>query len=314
MLVLLAEAVDDRAEPAAVQTDPEQEQQDHQDRQAEHHHALGAVGEDVRMGAAEHHVDHQHHRRDDERPDGFHAEHDLEHHEAGDQLPGQIEEQHQREHRDDHADAVGLEAVAEVLGNRAVAEAVASGGDQAHGDEHAEVDADGIEEVAPHGGEPPFVGEARPAQERGAAGGGGGEREGKEHRPVAAARGGEIVGVLHPPLAKHADGEHRADVEHEEQPRPSDERHGASLAAVASGVAPSAAIAQVCRNRTHRGKVLVAPVGDRLLPLVRLWKVEGRGRLAQVESRKRAPMGVSPFLLRLLHLLRRRCRRGHRCA
>ena len=156
---------------------------------------------------------------------GGHSQHHFEHHQPRHELSGEIEEQHQREDRDDHPDAVGLVAIAEVLRDRAVAETVARGGDEPHRDHDAEIDADGVEEVAPDGGRAPFVGKPRPAQEGGAAGRGGGEGEGEEHGAIGATRGSEIVRVLHAALAEHADGEHGTDVEHQEQPGPGNERH-----------------------------------------------------------------------------------------
>ena len=81
----------------------------------------------VRMsawGAAEDHVEEQHHGGDDECPVRRQAEHDFEHDQSGNELAGQIEEQDERHQRDQHPDAFGLVAVAQVLRDRAVAEAV----------------------------------------------------------------------------------------------------------------------------------------------------------------------------------------------
>ncbi len=138
---------------------------------------------------------------------------------------GEIEEQHEREHRDHHSYALGLVAVAEVLGYGAATEAVPRRGDEAHGDQHAEVHAGRIKDVAPLRRQAQLVSEPGAAEERRPARGGGGKREGEEDRPVGSACGRKIVGVLDLSLADDADRQHAADVDDQEDPGPRDQIH-----------------------------------------------------------------------------------------
>ena len=189
-----------------VQAETGHEQADHHRRDEQHHAALDPVGHNVGVGPAQHHVDQQDRCGDTQGPDRRQAQQNLEHDQAGHELPCQIKAQQQRKHRDQDANALGLVAVAEVLGDGTVAEAMSRGGDQAHGDQHAQIDAGRIQEGAPDGRQAPLVAEARAAHECRAAGGRGRKRERQKQWPVGVARGGKVVGVFDPPLGKKADG------------------------------------------------------------------------------------------------------------
>ena len=224
MVILRIQVVHQAGQPA-FHANREHEQEYHHDREDQHHDPLGRVSENVRMGTAHHDVDRQHSGGHDQRPHLRHAEHDLEHHEPGHELPDDVEEQHQRQQGDDDTDAVGLIAVTQVLRNGPIAESIPRRRDETHGNEDAEVNPDGIQEVAPDGRRAEFVGEARPAQKRRATGRGGGESEGKHPGTVGAACRRKVVGMLDAPLADHADREHGARVEREKEPGPGDQGH-----------------------------------------------------------------------------------------
>ena len=177
------------------------------------------------MGAAEDDVDEQHTGSDDQRRHRFEPEHDLEHDEARHELSGDVEEQDQREDRNQQPDAVAPVAVTQVLGDRAVAELVAGVRDEPDRDQDPEVDPHRVEELAPDARHPELVAEAGAAEEGGAAGRRGGERQGQEVGAVAAPRGGEIVGVADPPAGDPAERQHADDVEDEEHPRPGKQTH-----------------------------------------------------------------------------------------
>ena len=177
MCILLGQAVDDaqHAHSFAVYPESGQEQDNHHRRDQQHHEALHPIGQDVGMRTAEHDVNQQDGRGDEQRPQGRHAQHDLEHHQTGHQLPGQIEKQHQGKDRDEYPNAIGLVAVAEVFRYGAVAEPVTRGGNQAHGDQHADIHPSRIQEAAPNRRQPPLVTKARAAEKGGAAGRGRGK-------------------------------------------------------------------------------------------------------------------------------------------
>ena len=228
--VLRAQIVDQAQQAAAAgfargHAEPGQEQADHDHRDQQHHAALHSVGQDVGMRPAQHDVNQQYGRRDAQRPDRRQSQQNLEHDQAGHELPGQIETQQQRKHGDQDANALRPIAVAQILRDGAVAEAVPGRGDQPHGDQHAQIDAGRIQERAPDGRQAPFVAQAGRAHERRAARRRRRERERQKQRPVRLARGGEVVGVFHAPLRNDADRQHAADVGDQEQPRPGDERH-----------------------------------------------------------------------------------------
>ena len=124
VLVLDAQIGGERAQ-AAVHPGREEEHDDDDDRDEEHHQALDAVRQDVRVCAAEHHVDEQHAGRDDQRGHRLESEHDLEHDQSRHELSGDVEEQDQGEDGDEQPHAVALVAVAQVFGDRPIAELVA---------------------------------------------------------------------------------------------------------------------------------------------------------------------------------------------
>ena len=102
---------------------------------------------------------------------------------------------------------------------------MAGAGNQTHGQQHAQTQTGGAQEDAPHGGQPPGVAQSRHAQEGSPAHGGGRKRQGQKQRAVRATRRGKVVGMFNPPLGHNPDGYHATDIDDEEEPRPSDERH-----------------------------------------------------------------------------------------
>ena len=223
--VLLGEAVDNaqQAGSFAVHSKSDQKQDNDHCRNQQHHEALHPIRQNVGMCAAEHDVNQQHGGGDEQRPQGRHAQHDLEHHQPGYQLPGQIEKQHQGKDRDEYPNTLGLIAVAEIFRDGTVAEPMARSGNQAHGDQHADIHPGRIQEAAPDCRQPPLVAQSRTAEKSGTAGRGRGKGKRQKEGSVRAARGGKVVSVFDPPLGKHADGQHAADIQQEKNPRPGNE-------------------------------------------------------------------------------------------
>ena len=101
-LGVLGGKVRPHAREAAVYAGREEGEGNDRHRQQQHQEALDAVGEDVRMGAAQDHIEEQHDGGDAEGPGGVQPQHDFKHHQAGHQLPGQIEEENQGQKRHQH--------------------------------------------------------------------------------------------------------------------------------------------------------------------------------------------------------------------
>ncbi len=177
------------------------------------------------MGPAEHHVHTEYARRDGERGRGVEPEHRLEHHQPGHQLAREVEKEHQREHRNQYPNAVALIAVAQILGDRSVAETVAHRRHQPDRDQHPEIHAGGIEELAPHRRDAVLVPETGTPEKSGAARRARGEGQGQGRRAVRPARRGEIVAAAHASAPHDPDRHHGTDVEREKEPGPAEQRH-----------------------------------------------------------------------------------------
>ena len=84
------------------------------------------------MSTAQHHIDQQNKGGNAKGPRRVEAEHDFKHHNTRHQLARQVKEQDEGNQRDQQPHGVRLIPIAQVLGNRAVAKAVARSGNQAH--------------------------------------------------------------------------------------------------------------------------------------------------------------------------------------
>ena len=147
----------------------------------------------------------------------------LKHHKPRDQLSGDVENEHERYQCDDDTNSFGLVAVAEELRNRPVAEPIAGCRHQSHADQDAEVDAHGVEEIAPLRRQTYRVRETGSTEKRCAAGCRGGESEGEKNWSVRSACGGEVIRSLDTPLTHESDHEHPDDVANQKNPGPNDE-------------------------------------------------------------------------------------------
>src|SRR5690606_40974051 len=110
-----------------------------------------------------------------------------------DALAREIEQYYQREDGSRDAQPLGVEALAEELGNRPRAGGVAEARDHALADHDPDVDAERVAECDPQRRHAVGVREPRQPEEGGAARGGGREGQREQQRAVAAAGGRKIV-------------------------------------------------------------------------------------------------------------------------
>ncbi len=222
---VLRTQVVDHARETALDVVADQHEHDHDNGNDQHHETLDGVGNDVRVGTAHDDVKQQDCCGDRQCPFRRQAEHHFEHHQSRHQLTGEIEEENQGKDRNHDPNAIGLVAITQVFRYRAVAEAITSGRNEPHADQHAGVDTNWIEEVAPLAREPPLVPEPRTTKERCPAGRR--RRKGKRQRhwSICPPGDGEIVRVINSPRTVIPDRQHCARIEHHKNPRPTDQRH-----------------------------------------------------------------------------------------